>query len=144
MIDLFNHLRNVGQCGFNVIWEVKFRFVSFSQRVEQIDARRLIKPWIIVSVAYCNQKLLVFYNLTVQKSRPLIESFGYCHHFYAGPKDSIKRRTLYLTYIFIAIFLSLMFFCSHFENGNLIYGWWDHLIFYWLNQKISFEILGMW
>ncbi len=44
---------------------------------------------IIESAAYCNQLLLVPIILyTEHKTRRLIESFGYCYHFYIGPKWS--------------------------------------------------------
>ncbi len=50
----------------------------------QNSVRRLIGSWIIESAAYCNQKLVA--HLYIHKTRRLIESFGYCYHFYAAPK----------------------------------------------------------
>ncbi len=53
------------------------------------SAHRLIGSRIIESAACCNQILLVpLYLNIVHKKRRLIESFGYCYHFYAGPKWS--------------------------------------------------------
>ncbi len=49
------------------------------------SVRRLIGSQ-IESAAYCNQKFGPIYTITVHKTRRLIESFGYCYHFYAGPE----------------------------------------------------------
>jgi hypothetical protein len=61
---------------------------SFSScgQISIYSARRLIGSGIIESAAYCNQKLLAICTLTVHKTRRLIESFGYCYHFYGGLK----------------------------------------------------------
>ncbi len=43
---------------------------------------------LIESASYCNQILLaqLYTNSALSKARQLGESFGYCFHFYDGPK----------------------------------------------------------
>ncbi len=49
------------------------------------SVRRLIGSRIIESAAYCNQiNVIPLYSSIVHKKCRLIESFGYCYHFYAG------------------------------------------------------------
>ncbi len=50
------------------------------------SALLLIGSRIIESATYCNQKLLAHLYFTVNKTHRLIESFGFCYHFYAGPR----------------------------------------------------------
>jgi hypothetical protein len=56
-----------------------------SKHNSQYSVRRLIRSQIIESAAYCYKILLNLLCKTVYKTRRLIESFGYCYHFYAGP-----------------------------------------------------------
>ena len=53
----------------------------------QYSVRRLIGSRIIESTAYYNQIIgIPLYTYIVHKKRRFIESFGYCYHFYSGPK----------------------------------------------------------
>ncbi len=64
--------------------------ILHSSKETQVDlkysARRLIGSRIIESAVYCNKKLQAHLYLNTKLVGSLIESFGYCYHFYVDPK----------------------------------------------------------
>jgi hypothetical protein len=54
--------------------------LNLGKNVNTVPAAQLNQPLIVIRNCW------PIYTITIHKTRWLIESFGYCYHFYAGPK----------------------------------------------------------
>ena len=81
-------------------------------------------PRRIKAAVHCNQILPVplYLQYTLHINRRLMNSFGYCHHFYVGKKWSInKRRSLFCNCIDIDSIFFNIFLSSGGPQGTYVY-----------------------